>query len=486
MGYEKASKLLNLLKLGSPVAEFDNALASYFVETDTFDRLIGDQGDTVAGDKGTGKTALYRILKDRYAEYDALADVEVVSAFNPSGTPTFQRLLDAGTLDESEYIGVWKTYVFALAGNWLLDQYETVRPGSLAQLEDLLERSGLRVPAGTAKSLFERLISVFRPKSIESTMTFTPDGIPVFAGKFSLSDAPQASETPVASVRHDEALALLELCLNETDHTTWLVFDRLDEAFQAHPDVERPALRALFRAYLDMQDLLRIRLKIFVRRDLFARIIEGGFVNLTHVNSRKISITWEDDDLYTLLYRRLIESEPFLEAAGLSRESTPDEVFAYVFPVKVDPTSKRPTTWNWILTRIRDGNDVKSPRNLVDLVSKAVEAQKRREAQQPRYMQPGTPLLTGDALKRALADLSAERVEDTLLAEAGEVAPFIRRFDGGKAEHSVDSLARLLGPESAEITKRLVTLGFLELVGKTFKIPPLYRQGLHITQGKAF
>lgn len=209
-------------------------------------------------------------------------------------------------------------------------------------------------------------------------------------------------------------------------------------------------------------------------------------MNLTHVNSRKISITWEDDDLYTLLYRRVIESEPFLEAAGLSRESTPDEVFAYVFPVKVDPTSKRPTTWNWILTRIRDGNDVKSPRNLVDLVSKAVEAQKRREAQQPRYMQPGTSLLTGDALKRALADLSAERVEDTLLAEAGEVAAFIRRFDGGKAEHSVDSLARLLGPDSVEITKRLVTLGFLELVGKTFKVPPLYRQGLHITQGKAF
>jgi hypothetical protein len=243
----------------------------------------------------------------------------------------------------------------------------------------------------------------------------------------------------------------------------------------------------LFRAYLDIQDLEHVRLKPFIRRDLFSRMIEGGFVNLTHINARKIEIVWEDDDLRTLLHRRLIDSAEFLDAAGLTKESSLEEVFSFVFPEKVDQTSKRPTTWNWILTRISDGNDVKSPRNLVDLINKAVEAQRRREAQSPRIVTTGVPLITGDALKRALEDLSKERVQDTLLAEAGEeIAEYIRRFDGGKAEHNAESLAQLLGPDSAQITKRLVTLGFLQLIGQTWKVPPLYRQGLSITRGKAF
>ncbi len=90
-------------------------------------------------------------------------------------------------------------------------------------------------------------------------------------------------------------------------------------------------------------------------------------------------------------------------------------------------------------------------------------------------------------MKRALADLSKERVEDTLLAEAGEeIAEFIRRFDGGKAEHNVDSLAELLGPDSAQITKRLVTLGFLQPGTQSWKVPVLWRQGLSTTQGRAF
>ena len=282
------------------------------------------------------------------------------------------------------------------------------------------------------------------------------------------------------------ALALLEACLVETGFTLWLVFDRLDEAFQASPLVERPALRALLRTYLDIQDLVNLRIKLFLRKDLFARISEGGFVNLTHINARKIPITWEDDDLYILLHRRLIESAAFLAETGLSTDSDPNEVFSTLFPEKVDDTSKRPTTWNWMLTRIRDGNDVKSPRNLVDLVIRAIDAQKRREAQSPSVWTRGVPLVTGESLKRALAELSRERVEDTLLAEAGDSATYIVMFDSGKAEHNDATLAVLLGDSASEVTKRLITLGFLEKVGQSYKIPMLYRQGLNITQGKAW
>ncbi len=49
---------LSRLDLGSSVAEHDEALEAYFIETDVFRALVEDRRDTIAGDKGTGKTAL--------------------------------------------------------------------------------------------------------------------------------------------------------------------------------------------------------------------------------------------------------------------------------------------------------------------------------------------------------------------------------------------------------------------------------------------
>ncbi len=54
----KVKELLQALQLGNSVAEFDKDLDSYFIETETFRALTRGEKDIVAGDKGTGKTAL--------------------------------------------------------------------------------------------------------------------------------------------------------------------------------------------------------------------------------------------------------------------------------------------------------------------------------------------------------------------------------------------------------------------------------------------
>ena len=124
-------------------------------------------------------------------------------------------------------------------------------------------------------------------------------------------------------------------------------------------------------------------------------------------------------------------------------------------------------------------------------MKKAQEAQLRKESRGATEYAPDTNLgvIQADAIKRGLAALSTERVEDTLLAEAGDYAPMIERFRDGRAEHNDDSLAETLGIEKTLVrteTQPLVDLGFLEQTGDTFKVPMLYRGGLSITQGKAF
>jgi len=480
--------LLTELRIGSSVAEHDEALARYFIETATYRALVEDEADIVAGDKGTGKTALFRILQDRYTTTPELTNVEVVAAFNPIGSPVFQKLADGDPLPEGEYIGIWKAYVLALAGNWILSLNEGGFSHRMKELDEILRVTGLRTSDDTPSTVFSQLMNLVRrlskPTATEVSITFTPEGIPIIVPRFEFEDP---ERTTIARVDHDRALRVLNDVLDEVDLSIWLVLDRLDEAFQGFPSAEVPALRALFRTYLDLLPYGRVRLKLFVRKDLFRRIIAGGFVNLTHVNARKIEIVWDDDDLFDLLCRRIVENDDLVEHLDLSRKER-SEIFGAVFPAQVDAAERKPTTWNWILSRIRDGNGIKPPRNLIDLVTKAREAQTRREARESREYR-GEPLLSGEAIKRGLEALSNERVEDTLLAEAGDYAAAVNQFRGGKAEHNLESLATVLGVSAADVPDLLTPLreiGFLELVGQNYKVPMLYRSGLSITQGRAF
>lgn len=482
-------EILQELDLGNSVAEYDAALERYFVETSTFRALINDEGDVIAGDKGTGKTALFRILKKRYAGMPELVDVELIEAFNPSGNPVFQRLTETDPLEEGQYITIWKAYILALVGNWVLELYEEALTESMFELDALLTSVGLRSTDDTPTTVFSQLVNLFRritnPEAVEVAMTITPEGIPVVAPRIQLGDEePYQDEL----VRHDDALALLDRVLEEINLTVWVAFDRLDEAFQGFPRAEIPALRALFRTYLDLNAFPRIRLKLFVRKDLFRRIIAAGFVNLTHVNARKIEIVWDEDDLFDLLFRRVNENQTFLERLGID-DGGQQEVFDAMFPEQVDPGERRPTTWTWMMSRVRDGNGVRPPRNLIDLVKKAHEEQLRREERTGTEYERGHPVIGSEALKKGLARLSTERVQDTLLAEAGEErALWIEKFRDGRAEHNEETISSTLGLQGdlVEPIRVLKDLGFIESIGATYKVPMLYRAGLNITQGKAF
>lgn len=483
--------LVQKLDLGNSVAEFDEDLERYFVETQTFRALIEGEKDIVAGDKGTGKTALYKILRRRYAGLPELRGVEVVPGFNPSGNPVFQRLAQQGVLKEGQYSTVWKAYILSLVGNWLLDLYSESESADMREMNDLLTRSGLRSADDSPQTVFSKIsnaVSRFlNPKSAEVELTMSETGIPIVTPRvdFGAASAPAAE---VEEVPHEQALGLLNRCLEGAGLTVWVVLDRLDEAFQSFPETEVPALRALFRTYLDLLEFERIKLKLFVRKDLFRRITDGGFVNLTHINARKIEIVWDEEDLLNLLCRRIRESDGMLEQLGVAG-GTDARVFAAVFPRQVDTGDRKPTTWNWMMSRIRDGNEVRPPRNLIDLVCMAKEAQLRREERSGREFVADHPVIEADSIRRSLERLSAQRVEDTLLAEAGDLSATIERFRNGKAEHNENSLCTLMGVDADSVVglaKRLVELGFLEQTGETYKVPMLYRDGLSITQGKAF
>lgn len=482
-----AKSIVQKVKLGASVAEFDSDLEDYFIETETFRSVVNDEGDIVSGDKGTGKTAIYRILKTNYRRYEVLHDVEVVDAFNPQGDPIFQRLLFGPTMTEEQLRTFWKAYIFSLVGNWILDIYPREYSAELTKLSDTLCHLGLEATDVSPETIFGKLhglvSKMMDPNAVEAEMSITETGMPILKPRVEFG-----SERPKGEIVYNgDYLKVLNDALESVETTIWILFDRLDEAFSGTPVVEVPALRALLRSYLDLASFPRLRPKLFLRKDLFRRIIKGGFVNLTHINSRRIEIIWDDEDLWSMVLKRALRDDGLRDFFG--GEVGKIDFLKILFPEQIDVGDRKPTSENWIISRIRDGNNNKPPRNIIDLLNKARDSQLRREQRDAREIHAGVgPVIEADSVKRAFRQLSEQRVQDTLLAEADELIPVIERFRDGKSEHNAASLKGTIGEIAnySSVVQSLVDVGFLEEFGSNYKIPMLYRDGLKVKQGKAF
>jgi len=76
---KRAVTLLQSLDLGSSIAEEDDLLETARVETSAFSDLLKDKVDLIPGTKGSGKSALFRMVIDFLPE-DLLDQRKVVVA----------------------------------------------------------------------------------------------------------------------------------------------------------------------------------------------------------------------------------------------------------------------------------------------------------------------------------------------------------------------------------------------------------------------
>ena len=208
----KASELLKKLDFGNSVAEFDEQLDAYFVETQIYSDFIDGKYDIVSGDKGTGKTAIYRIVRDKHSEISQLSDVELVAGFNDSGNPVFQRLSQSSLLQEGEYITVWKSYITSLLGNYILNAFEGCHTAKMAELDQVLTAVGLRSKDATASTIFSQLTNLLRsfkkPNKASIKFSVTENGLPVVAPTLEFSSVETHDEGAQVVVNSDDAIEL--------------------------------------------------------------------------------------------------------------------------------------------------------------------------------------------------------------------------------------------------------------------------------------
>lgn len=219
----------------------------------------------------------------------------------------------------------------------------------------------------------------------------------------------------------DDVLELVDSALEDSDFDVWLILDRLDVAFAEDENLERNALRALFRVYLDLQSLNHLSLKIFLRDDIWQRISGEGMRESSHI-TRHTTITWGKQSLLNLVVRRALHNEALQSYYEVDKSTTLQDfkeqhsLFFRIFPSQVDLGSRKPETFDWMMSRTSDGSGHTAPRELIHLLSSARDVQLQK-------LEVGSADITGEALfdrvslKEALPEVSQVRFRQTLCAE---------------------------------------------------------------------
>jgi hypothetical protein len=491
--------VLTDLRFGQRVAEDEgDDLAKYFVETDYWRRLLSDDVDVVYGPKGSGKSALYLLLLKRL---DALFDRGIVltTAENPRGAPAFKDLVTDPPASEQEFMGLWKLYFCCLL-NEILVEYD-IRTDDAQIVDATLRDAGLargtRTLQGLLRAVADYARSVFRPSGIEAAVGIDPaTQLPTsFKGKV-LFREPTATAVDRGLVSVDQILARCNAALEAKGISAWVLLDRLDVAFADTPELEHNALRALFHVYLDLLAYRRMRIKVFLRTDIWRRITASGFREASHI-TRTMTISWNQSSLLNLVVSRSIQNRRVQDfyrvnsTAVLQSTATQEAFFYQLFPQQVDVGPNKPRSFEWMLSRTRDGAKQNAPRELIHFLNVLRDVQVRR-IEIGTAVLDGSRLFDGASFKEALPEVSRVRLEQTLFAEYPALKLRIEQLRKGKTSQSRETLAEAWSvsiEEADRIAGELVDVGFFERRGSRdraeYWVPFLYRDALDLVQGTA-
>lgn len=503
------STLLTNIDLGASVAEADTLLEAARIETSAFSDLMQDRIDLVPGTKGSGKSALFRIIVDFLP--DVLLQhnkVVIAHGVQAPGDPVFHAFKDRfEKLSEDDFVSFWCIYLVSLAHEQFVKgarytQYLSQAGTEIREFQSACSKA--RIPDIEAKKSLKEILewslhilSAWRPK-----ISYKP---PDNAGEWGLDLFGSRQDVPTDDIKGriessipeylNEVKESLEAILRACNLSLWLMVDRLDEIFPRRSEVEKKALRGILRSirYFSSPS---VRVKAFLRDDMLEQVVKGedGFTALTHVTARQAdTLRWTQDQILAMIVKRFFANDKLVEYLDVNRDqldassSYRETCFYKIFPSTVFRGARQSRTVRWLYNHCADGRGDVTPRDVLDLLIKATQ----RQADIYAADADGTSevMIGSSAIRYGFEELSKRKRQTYLQAEFPHLWKHIGKFVGGKTDYSAGALQSLLGTGWKAASEQLTDIGFLSKRSHrntvVYSIPFIYRHGMDVTQGTA-
>ncbi|HIK09041.1 MAG TPA: AAA family ATPase [Oscillatoriaceae cyanobacterium M33_DOE_052] len=433
---EQRQQILRELRFEAATAqELEPAnIPNIFQRTEDFPKFLSEKTWLIRGAKGTGKSLLFRLFVEQPEAAKELAkselDLTKVHFIPGHGQPRLsETILESGDLASYEELaGTTEWHSF-----WL----------NYALLQLCHARSELREIPGLDGDLVA--LSAENNPSHASIVSW-------LVGR---------SRSPAAKPQAGDELRAIDRWLQENNLRVWLLYDELDAGFgssQLDYDRRRRALEALLAWWLESGTSLKcIVPKIFLREDIWSQL---NFTNTAHYSGRALQLRWEEPDLWRLVLRQALKSSDTLkqyleQELGVTVERlntiAQEQLRKSLYPLWGERMgrTKKAYTYNWIRTRIADGQKNCFPRSLILLLQKAVELEREFSTDYSSDI-----ILRPKALIDAFPYVSQRRVEE-VRNEYPELQSYLDSLQEERSPIDADRLGEIWQLEASELTSRI-------------------------------
>jgi hypothetical protein len=494
-------QVLTQLNFGRVDGETDNRFENCFIGTEMLRQVMLPQHSLVVGNKGSGKSAMCRLLCDDLQKVKPLlpkqyAEIYCIPAYGLQSEEFLPgvdlRELRPETVDEFRYF--WLLYLGLKTASILLQDkkmqgfLEKSKNEKVKAARTTLERLLVDVGLHEDKGMFAKF-SLFRSKKGKA---------PEFSerGERLSSDFKQRTGVSIIAL-----LDNIDLILRETNCVAWLMLDKLDLLFVDDIHKLRASITGLVQLLVQYGNQFKnIHFKIFLRNDIYRQL---HIVNKSHLVSYTTEMKWRGPLLMKLLVARAVVDAHVRayceEVVGdkvdvtnviLGSDDYVEKVFYAIFEPTMNPSGAPATpTHQWILNRLVDGMDNSFPRELIHLANRAVE--KQREMNRSAGKHTSTRLISMKALRAAFDSISLYRCDTYLYSEFPHLQKHFDVFRGSDCatfhREELYMLFEPLNPKGDEAIRAVYDAGLLTPLGNSvdscrkFKVPLLYRSGLGIT-----
>lgn len=436
---EDRKEILDELRFRSPTAqEVDvTEIPTIFQRTGDFPKFLQDRTWLVRGAKGAGKTLLFRLFIEQpdtarilAKPYEDLQNVGFVSGHGPLNL--HRTFLTSGSLEDYEKLAGRQNWA-QFWPHYLLFRLAAERKDLQPLFSDPFLLHVCKHEDVSHKEILAWLVS-------RIGMSFSSSRV------------------------HDELHGINEW-LKGQNQKIWILYDELDTGFgrtgfEEEYDRRRSALGALLEWWLEVgPGLSNFSPKILLREDIWAGL---NFTNKTYYTTRTVLLRWEEEDLWRLVLRQILNTSPKLvrlieQQASIELELSRLDTLQLgilrksLFPLwseRMGRTNKA-YTYNWVRKRIGDYRENRFPRSLIMLLQEAVEKEKMAYDRNPYEV-----VLRPRSLIETLPGVSKQRV-DEVCDEYPEFEAYLKKLVNERSPISIESL-KLLWEQDVNKLKAII------------------------------
>lgn len=377
-------------------------------------RVLDPDVRIIIGDKGAGKTQLFRALEI------------------PRGRKALIKLaqgkgLPIPPLDKTTWLVGFQTSGMDFPPSGVMENFARGKESSTLQIFWL--------------ALLLRVL--LQSEKISKTALNTPLQEAVMSSSWNLEELKNRVSTGEGIVF--SLLDSFETELNNRDEFVFVSYDELDRVSPGDWEALKTILRGLIQFWAAYgRRWKRIRPKLFLRRDLYQRAALFG-PDIAKIASNRAELLWQIHEFYGVLFKRLINDEaffdylepekqlPFSENSSLGKMPKVKQEDDYRIPINrllgehMGTEHTKGLTLRWLPNHLKDGHGRIYPRPLLRLLEEAAELELR-----DRKAKGKSQLIHHTALRGALDRVSEFRVQELAQEEFLWIETIRKNFEGQK------------------------------------------------------